>query len=204
MSKGHRADTLLPAPFARWFAARGWTPRRHQIELLAAAQAGRSALLIAPTGEGLPVRIETRTGDTPASKRGRQRRYPPDILLTTPEQLALLLASADAPFLFGGLRRLVLDELHALVTSKRGDLLALGLASLFRIAPELTTIGLSATVAEPDELRRYLVPQPPGGRAHADLITAEAGAAPVVVMLDTAEHLPWAGHSARHALGEIY
>ncbi|MGZ9086931.1 MAG: helicase-related protein, partial [Rhodoplanes sp.] len=94
--------------------------------------------------------------------------------------------------------------LHALVTSKRGDLLALGLASLFRIAPELTTIGLSATVAEPDELRRYLVPQPPGGRAHADLITAEAGAAPVVVMLDTAEHLPWAGHSARHALGEIY
>ncbi|MGZ9092964.1 MAG: helicase-related protein, partial [Rhodoplanes sp.] len=51
---------------------------------------------------------------------------------------------------------------------------------------------------------RYLVPQPPGGRAHADLITAEAGAAPVVVMLDTAEHLPWAGHSARHALGEIY
>src|SRR5207344_1560597 len=76
---------------------------------------------------GLPIRIETRTGDTPASKRGRQRRYPPDILLTTPEQLALLLASADAPFLFGGLRRLVLDELHALVTSNRGDLLALGL-----------------------------------------------------------------------------
>ncbi len=153
---------------------------------------------------GLAVRIETRTGDTPASKRGRQRRYPPDILLTTPEQLALLLASADAPFLFGGLRRLVLDELHALVTSKRGDLLALGLASLFRIAPALTTIGLSATVAEPDELRRYLAPQPPGGRALAELITADAGAAPVVVMLDTAEHLPWAGHSARHALGEIY
>ncbi len=291
MSKTHRAETLLPEAFARWFAARGWTPRRHQIELLAAAQAGRSALLIAPTGAGktlagflptlvelagysppsrrsqtasvigdlplkgggnsvvnaakrssgaasrsltrglhtlyisplkalavdiarnlerpvaemgLAVRIETRTGDTPASKRGRQRRYPPDILLTTPEQLALLLASADAPFLFGGLRRLVLDELHALVTSKRGDLLALGLASLFRIAPELTTIGLSATVAAPDELRRYLVPQPAGGRAHAELITADAGAAPVVVMLDTAEHLPWAGHSARHALGEIY
>jgi ATP-dependent Lhr-like helicase len=97
----------------------------------------------------------------------------------------------------------VLDELHALVTSKRGDLLALGLARLFQIAPHLTTIGLSATVADP-ELRRYLVPQPPGGQAHAELIVAEAGAAPVVVMLDTAEHLPWAGHSARHALGEIY
>ena len=62
---------------------------------------------------GLPIRIETRTGDTPASKRQRQRRDPPDILLTTPEQLALILASPDAPYLFGSLRRVVLDELHA-------------------------------------------------------------------------------------------
>ena len=84
---------------------------------------------------GLPIRLETRTGDTPTSKRQRQRRDPPDILLTTPEQLALLLASADAPYLFGTLRRVVLDELHALVTSKRGDLLSLGLARLFALAP---------------------------------------------------------------------
>ena len=71
----------------------------------------------------LPIRIETRTGDTPVSKRQRQSRDPPDILLTTPEQLALLLASADAPYLFGSLKRVILDELHALVLSKRGDLL---------------------------------------------------------------------------------
>ena len=90
---------------------------------------------------GLPVRLETRTGDTPTSKRQRQRRDPPDILLTTPEQLALLLASADAPYLFGTLRRVVLDELHSLVTSKRGDLLSLGLARLFALAPQLTTSG---------------------------------------------------------------
>ena len=83
----------------------------------------------------LPIRIETRTGDTPISKRQRQRRDPPEILLTTPEQLALLLASADAPYLFGTLRRVILDELHALVLSKRGDLLSLGLARLFRLAP---------------------------------------------------------------------
>jgi ATP-dependent Lhr-like helicase len=168
----------LPAPFARWFRERGWEPRAHQLELLAKARAGRSVLLIAPTGAGktlagflptlvelatprqgrsviatgrdlrregglhtlyisplkalavdiarnletpvaemkLPIRIETRTGDTPASKRQRQRRDPPHILLTTPEQLALILASPDAPFLFGSLRRVVLDELHALVT----------------------------------------------------------------------------------------
>jgi ATP-dependent Lhr-like helicase len=153
---------------------------------------------------GLDVRLETRTGDTPASKRQRQRRDPPDILLTTPEQLALLIASADAPYLFGTLRRVVLDELHSLVTSKRGDLLSLDLARLFVLAPQLTTVGLSATVAEPDDLRRYLVPQPPGGQARADLVLAQAGAQPQVTMLDTDEHLPWAGHSARHALGEMY
>src|SRR5205814_6505105 len=151
---------------------------------------------------GLPIRIETRTGDTPTSKRQRQRRDPPDILLTTPEQLALLLASADAPYLFGTLRRVVLDELHALVTSKRGDMLSLGLARLFRLAPELTSIGLSATVAEPDDLRRFLVPQPAAGEALADLVVTDGGAAPHVTMLDTAERLPWAGHSAQHALAE--
>src|SRR5262245_3957675 len=96
---------------------------------------------------GLPIRIETRTGDTPASKRQRQRRDPPHILLTTPEQLALILASPDAPYLFGSLKRVVLDELHALVTSKRGDLLALALARLFTLAADLTSVGLSATVA---------------------------------------------------------
>ncbi|HET9413041.1 MAG TPA: ligase-associated DNA damage response DEXH box helicase, partial [Pseudolabrys sp.] len=262
-------DTTHPLPdlFARWFASRGWQPRAHQLDLLEKARAGRSTLLIAPTGGGktlagflptlvelserdvrprnlrstgralsrsqglhtlyisplkalavdiarnleipvqemgLTIRLETRTGDTPASKRQRQRRDPPDILLTTPEQLALLLASADAPYMFGTLRRVVLDELHSLVTSKRGDLLSLGLARLFALAPEVTTVGLSATVAEPDGLRRFLVPQPPQGEARADLVIAQAGAQPNVAMLDTEKHLPWAGHSARHALGEIY
>ncbi len=151
----------------------------------------------------LPVRIETRTGDTPASKRARQRRHPPQILLTTPEQLALLLASADAPYLFGALKRVILDELHALVTSKRGDLLSLGLARLFRLAPKVTSIGLSATVAEPDDLCRFMVPQREE-RARADLVVAAGGAAPDVAMLDTSERLPWAGHSARYALAELY
>src|SRR5262249_38635299 len=144
----------------------------------------------------LPIRIETRTGDTPASKRQRQRRHPPDLLLTTPEQLALLLGSADAPFLFGTLRRVVLDELHALVTSKRGDLRPLGLAGLFRSAPELTSIGLSPTVAKRDDLCRFMVPQH-DGPGRADLIVAEGGAPPQVTMLDSDQQLPWAGHSAR-------
>jgi ATP-dependent Lhr-like helicase len=152
----------------------------------------------------LPIRVETRTGDTPASRRQRQRRHPPDVLLTTPEQLALLLSSADAPFLFASLKNVVLDELHALVTSKRGDLLALNLARLWKIAPQVVMTGLSATVADPQSLCRYLVPQRANATVTADLVNADAGAPPVVEMLDTRERLPWAGHSARHALGEIY
>src|SRR6188508_250747 len=152
----------------------------------------------------LAIRIETRTGDTPASKRQRQRRDPPDILLTTPEQLALLLASDDAPYLFGSLRRVILDELHALVTSKRGDLLSLGLARLWQLAPGFGMTGLSATVAEPDDLCRYLVPQPEHGASHADLVVADGGAEPNVTMLEPGEYLPWAGHSARHAFPQIY
>jgi ATP-dependent helicase Lhr and Lhr-like helicase len=330
------AAALLPETFLRWFAGRGWSPRAHQLALLAKARDDRSALLIAPTGAGktlagflptlvelsaiswqmhspsplpprlvrrslgeggsggegsgvgggsanpllavraetpptpdpsppratragggestelvapslrnlaatgrgvqrsrglhtlyvsplkalavdiarnleapvtemgLPVRIETRTGDTPVSRRQRQRRYPPDILLTTPEQLALLLSSDDAPFLFSSLKRIVLDELHALVTSKRGDLLSLGLARLWRLAPQMRAIGLSATVAEPQSLARFLVPQRDGASEAADIVVAGGAAAPIVEMLDTRERLPWAGHSARHALGEIY
>ena len=152
----------------------------------------------------LPVKVETRTGDTPVSRRQRQRRYPPDILLTTPEQLALLLSSDDAPFLFGSLRRIVLDELHALVTSKRGDLLSLGLARLWQLAPHMRAIGLSATVAEPELLARFLVPQRDGNSEAADIVVAGGAAAPIVEMLDTRERLPWAGHSARHALTEVY
>jgi ATP-dependent Lhr-like helicase len=153
---------------------------------------------------GLPVKVETRTGDTPVSRRQRQRRYPPDILLTTPEQLALLLSSDDAPFLFSSLRRIVLDELHALVTSKRGDLLSLGLARLWRLAPQMRSIGLSATVAEPESLARFLVPQHDGKSEAADIVIAGGAAPPIVEMLDTRERLPWAGHSARHALNEVY
>ena len=248
----------LPERFAAWFAARGWQPRAHQLDLLAKAQDGRSVLLVAPTGAGktlagflpslvelaaeprtpngrrvgsrglhtlyvsplkalavdvarnlespvremdLAVAVETRTGDTPPHKRQRQVERPPDILMTTPEQLALLLASRGAADLFGGLRRVVLDELHALVTSKRGDLLSLGLARLRRLAPGLATVGLSATVREPDALRRYLVRQPGG---LADLIVVEGGAEPDIRLLTLERDLPLAGHMGAMMLPAIY
>jgi ATP-dependent Lhr-like helicase len=164
-------------------------------------------------GIGLDIRIETRTGDTPSHKRQRQKHVPPDILLTTPEQIALLLSDAQGRQMLSGIDTIILDELHALVTSKRGDLLSLGLAALRRLSPGLRSIGLSATVAEPDDLRAYLVGQTPDEtpgeepgtkRALAGLVTVAGGAEPDISILDTAERLPWSGHSARHAVGEIY
>ena len=153
---------------------------------------------------GLDARIETRTGDTSASKRMRQRRDPPDILLTTPEQLELLLGSADSLHLFKTLRRVVLDELHSIVTAKRGDLLALGLARLRKISPDVSMVGLSATVRDPDELRRWLVAQRSGEARLSELVVAPPGAHAEISMLDTRERLPWAGHGGAHAIMEIY
>jgi ATP-dependent Lhr-like helicase len=152
----------------------------------------------------LPIRVETRTGDTPSHKRARQIERPPDILLTTPEQLALLLAHREARELFKDLRRVVLDELHSLVTSKRGDLLSLGLARLFTMAPQLAAVGLSATVREPDDLRRYLVPQREGETNLADLVVVQGGAQPDIHMLELDERLPLAGHTASLSMPAIY
>lgn len=162
--------------------------------------------LEAPIAEiGLDVRVETRTGDTPSHKRARQVSRPPDILLTTPEQLSLLIAHREAADLFAGLRCVILDELHALVTSKRGDLLSLALARLHKLSPGLGSIGLSATVREPDELRRYLVPQvleaPP---SMADLVVVAGGARADLHMLDLGRPLPISGHTAWHSMEAIY
>ncbi|MBU2487655.1 MAG: ligase-associated DNA damage response DEXH box helicase, partial [Alphaproteobacteria bacterium] len=250
----------LPEPFLGWFASRGWQPRAHQLELLAETAAGRSMLLIAPTGAGktlagflpsltelaargkpkpgsagarslhtlyvsplkalavdiernlarpveemgLPVRIENRTGDTPQSKRARQRADPPDILLTTPEQVSLLIANAHAERLFSGLRYVIFDELHSLIASKRGHLLSLALARLRKLAPGLRTIGLSATVANPEELQRWLVPQSRETDELAGRIMVAGGASPIITILESEERIPWSGHSARYAIPDIY
>lgn len=152
---------------------------------------------------GLAVTLETRTGDTPLHKRQRQKLNPPDILLTTPEQLALLIASPEAGRFFRSLRFVIFDELHSLVTSKRGHLLALGLARLRRFSPDLHTIGLSATVAVPADLRRWLVSQEHPG-AMADVVEVSGGAKPNITILDSGERVPWAGHSACYAVADIY
>jgi ATP-dependent Lhr-like helicase len=149
----------------------------------------------------LPVIHETRTGDTPHSRRKRQREKPPDILITTPEQVSLLVADPHAAHLLRGLRSIIIDELHSLVTSKRGVLLSLALAAVARHAPSARRTGLSATVADPDALAAWLAP---AGGQPASLITGSAGAAPHIRILKSAERVPWSGHSARYAIADVY
>lgn len=154
--------------------------------------------LMTPVGEmKLDIRIETRTGDTPPHKRQRQRKTPPDILLTTPEQLALFIASDHASEFFADLKCVIIDEAHAIAPQKRGDLLALGLATLASWAPACRFIGLSATVNDPDLLSRWVSPD-------ARILHASGGVTANVSIMESRERVPWSGHSGRFAVGEVY
>jgi ATP-dependent Lhr-like helicase len=190
---------------------------------------------------GLNIVAESRTGDTGEARKQRQRLRPPDILLTTPEQLALFCAWEGARNYFADLSCVIIDEAHAIWPSKRGDLLSLGLARLQLFAPNLRRVGLSATVDDPDLVRRWLgwngapppvgevsiedrwtgelaesagsphrrsAPPPPRGEVlpdHAvDLVLGSGGAQPIVEVLVSGGKVPWAGHTAQHAMAEIY
>src|SRR5260221_5166745 len=152
-------------------------------------------LLTPITEMGLKVVAESRTGDTGMARRQRQRIKPPDILLTTPEQLALFCAWEGARRYFEDLRCVIIDEVHAVWPSKRGDLLALGLSRLQTFAPTMRRVGLSATVDDPDVIRRWLAP--PGGEI--DLVRGAAVAVALVEMLLSVGTVPWAGLTAQHA-----
>ncbi|WP_413777332.1 ligase-associated DNA damage response DEXH box helicase [Sphingomonas sp. S2-65] len=232
-----------------WFAARGWTPRRHQLEMAAAARADRHALLVAPTGAGktlagflptlidlveqpreglhtlyisplkalavdvqrnlltpidemgLPIRVETRSGDTPHDRKVRQRARPPQILLTTPESLSLLLSYEDSLTMFSDLKTVVIDEVHAFATGKRGDLLSLALARLQRLAPGLRRVALSATVRDPDGYRAWLAPH--GDIDTVTLVQGDKGADPNIAILLPEGRVPWAGHSGIYAIPQV-
>ncbi|MCX7931846.1 MAG: ligase-associated DNA damage response DEXH box helicase [Rhodovarius sp.] len=158
--------------------------------------------LTGPVAEmGLPITVETRTGDTPQNRRARQRARPPQILLTTPESLLLLLASPEAPGFFASVAAVVIDEVHALAGNKRGDQLALALSRLGTLAPAARRAGLSATAAHPEALRAFVSPT---GRAEdCRLIEAPPGAPPEIDILLPAGRLPWGGHMGLASAPEI-
>ncbi len=159
--------------------------------------------LMTPIREiGLNIHVETRTGDTKQSKRQRQRDFPPDILLTTPEQLALFCAWEGARSYFADLKCVVLDEVHAIWSGKRGDLLSLGLGRLQSFAPDMRRVGLSATIEDPDLIRGWLSPSP--GVADVALVKGDPGAPAVIDVLISEGKVPWAGHTGQHAIPEVY
>ncbi len=247
---------MIPPEIDNWFAGRGWRVRRHQADMLAAADAGQHALLVADTGAGktlagfmptlaafcpsrlgdapppeglhtlyisplkalahdvqrnlltpiaemgLNLRVETRSGDTPSDRKARQRAKPPHVLLTTPESLSLLLSYPEASDIFSGLKRVVIDEIHAFATGKRGDLLALALGRLQAISPDLQRVALSATVAEPEGFRGWLAPW--GEIDTVALVEGETGAPPEVeILLPQEERVPWGGHAAAWAVPQL-
>ena len=237
--------SVLPIQLTNWFAIKAWQPRRHQLEMLAAAQAGEDALLIAPTGSGktmagflptlvdlitsptdglhtlyisplkalavdvqrnlltpieemgLNIRVETRTGDTPSDRKARQRVRPPQILLTTPESLSLLLSYPESFTMFAGLRTIIIDEVHAFATQKRGDLLSLSIARLATIAPAMRRVALSATVADPEEYQRWL------SSRTSRLVIGDEGAPPDIAILLPEGEIPWGGHSGAYATPQV-
>ncbi|GAA3868842.1 ligase-associated DNA damage response DEXH box helicase [Celeribacter arenosi] len=147
----------------------------------------------------LPIRVEDRTGDTSAHAKRRQRADPPHILLTTPESLALMVSYPDSDRIFKGLSRVIVDEIHALSESKRGDQLMLALSRLQALCPGLRRVGLSATVEDVPAMGRYLAAHP----ASPQIIHADPGPAPDIAMLRTAELPPWSGGGAAYAIPAI-
>ena len=212
-----RASVLLISPTGGGKTLAGFLPSLMEISARQSKTEGIHTLYIsplkalavdiarnleAPVAEmALPVTIETRTGDTPHSRRLRQRQHPPDILITTPEQVSLLVADPHAAHLLKNLRTIILDELHSIVTSKRGVLLSLALARVHTLAPDAIRIGLSATVADSDALRCWLVPS---GATPAPLVLGQSGARPNIRILASVARVPWSGHSAIYAIPEIY
>ena len=148
---------------------------------------------------GLPITIDERTGDTGAARRKRQRADPPNIFLTTPESLALLVSYDDAPRMFRGLKRVVIDEIHALAESKRGDQMFLALARLQTLCPDLKRVGLSATVEDPAAIAHLMARHPDP----CEILLADPGPAPDIQMLRTDEAPPWSGGGAAYAIPAV-
>ncbi|MBD3678229.1 MAG: ligase-associated DNA damage response DEXH box helicase [Rhodobacteraceae bacterium] len=211
-----RADdpaTLLIAPTGGGKTLAGFLPTL--VDLADGAHKGLHTLYVSPLKAlaadirrnlstpiaemGLPIRVEDRTGDTSATARKRQRVDPPHILLTTPESLALLLSYEDAPRIFAGLKRVVVDEIHALAESKRGDQLMLGLARLQSLCPDLRRVGLSATVEDPPALARFLARHPDP----CAILQADPGPEPDIRMLETEAPPPWSGGGGKYAIPAV-
>ena len=148
---------------------------------------------------GLNIKVEDRTGDTTAKTKRRQRIDPPQILLTTPESLALLISFPEANALFANLERIIIDEIHALVENKRGHQLLLAISRLQSISKNLRKLALSATVDHPQEIAGFISEN----ENKCPIIFAEPGPDPNISMLQTTASPPWSGAGATYAVPDV-
>ena len=139
-------------------------------------------------------RVGARTGDTSAHRRAAQSRRPPNVLITTPESLSLMLSRPDAHAMFSSLRCVIVDEWHELIGNKRGVLTLLALARLRRWRPTLLTWGMSATIGNLVAAKNALLGANP---PPASVIVEGRIDKPLIVdtlLPASPELFPWAGH----------
>ncbi|RMF63784.1 MAG: ligase-associated DNA damage response DEXH box helicase, partial [Cyanobacteria bacterium J069] len=150
---------------------------------------------------GWDLRVESRTGDTSASRKTRQLKNMPQILITTPESLSLMLSYGGAATLFGNLRAVVLDEWHELLSSKRGTQTELCLSALRQLCPSLQTWAVSATLGNVQEAAQVAV----GLGAEPVIIQANIPRQTIIrsILPDSVDSFPWAGHLGLRMFQEL-
>jgi ATP-dependent helicase Lhr and Lhr-like helicase len=124
----------------------------------------------------VPIRTWVRTGDTPPAERQRMSKLPPQIVVTTPESLYILLSSESGRAMLKTTRTVIVDEIHAMASNKRGSHLALSLERLRALCGErLHRIGLSATQKPIEEVAQFLVGAPAAGKASNPCMIIDSG-----------------------------
>ena len=154
---------------------------------------------------GIPFTVGIRTGDTTQSERVRQRKKMPDLLITTPESLQLLLASKGYDKAFGKCFAIVVDEWHELLGSKRGVQMELALSRLKTVSPTLRVWGISATIGNLEQAREVLLG--PGSKALSNSVLIRAHLKKRItvrsILPETMETFPWRGHLGLRLLDSV-
>jgi len=155
------------------------------------------------TNLGLSVGI--RTGDTPQKERAAQKKSMPDLLITTPESLHLLLSSKNYPKLFKNLNAVVVDEWHELLGSKRGVQTELALSRLKTTSKNLKIWGISATIGNLSQAREVLLGTETEALQNSELIKANIQKQIEVksIIPESMEKFPWRGHLGLHLLDAV-
>ncbi|WP_282132232.1 ligase-associated DNA damage response DEXH box helicase [Cellulophaga baltica] len=154
---------------------------------------------------GTQMTVGIRTGDTSTKERTAQKKQMPDLLITTPESLQLLLASKGYDKLFKGCTAIVVDEWHELLGTKRGVQMELALSRLKTVSKELRIWGISATIGNLDQAQEVLLGTDSKALENSVLLKAKLNKKITVksIIPKKMETFPWRGHLGLHLLEEI-